>query len=111
MSNSNNLVDRLKFAASFSSGKKVLDIGGHKYVDVSHTSIHKIAMNVAGGSVPPFIRAYRRIQENAKEYRIVDVQSTGATDYVLDLNDRDSIVRRLFYAWRRSSTSIITAKS
>jgi hypothetical protein len=86
-------VDRLEFAATVSRGKRVLDIGGHKYTAVTHTSIHRIAMNIGGGRIPPFVRAYGKIQDGAKEYRIVDVQHTEATDYVVDFNCRESVVK------------------
>lgn len=86
------LVDRLRYAAELCRGKSVLDIGGHKYVDVEHTRLHQFAMNITHKTnLPPFVAEYHRIQEGAKDYRVVDIQQTPATDYVLDLNQPSSV--------------------
>lgn len=58
----NNLVDRLIYAQTIASGKKVLDIGGQKMPSCTATS--------------PFAVEYGKIQQAASAYRIVDYQIT-----------------------------------
>jgi 2-polyprenyl-3-methyl-5-hydroxy-6-metoxy-1,4-benzoquinol methylase len=71
------LVDRLVYAQTLSSGKKVLDIGGQKMPNCAATS--------------PFAVEYSKIEQAASEYRIVDYQDKPEVDYVLDLNKPENI--------------------
>ena len=73
------LVDRLVYAQTLSSGKKVLDIGGQKMPNCVVTS--------------PFAVEYSKIQKTASEYRIVDYQDKPEVDYVLDLNKPENIAK------------------
>ncbi len=66
------LVDRIEMAADLARGKKVLDIGGQH--PMNHDPHH------------PFARAYRRIAENASEYRSFDRDAQDGVAYVGDLN-------------------------
>jgi hypothetical protein len=71
------VVDRLAFAAELCHGKKVLDIGGQKMPNCDPKS--------------PFAREYRKIQQTASEYRIVDYQQVPGVDYLVDLNRPDGV--------------------
>jgi len=73
------LIDRLVYARTLASGKKVLDIGGQKMPNCAATS--------------PFAVEYQKIQQAAASYRIVDYQDKPEVDYVLDLNKAESMAR------------------
>ena len=80
---STKIIDRVAYAAKLSAGKCVLDIGGQKME-----------------GTPPncrFARAYSKIQQSTKEYKIVDYQNKSTVDYVVDFNKPKSIpeIRRI----------------
>jgi hypothetical protein len=72
-------VDRIKLAATLAKNARVLDIGGQKMAGCDPNS--------------PFALKYARIEQAAKDYRIVDYQQQPTVDYVLDFNKADSIPR------------------
>lgn len=70
------ILSRLGVAEAVARGKSVLDIGGRK-------------MPGNDEKFPKFARAYQKIREAARDYRIVDVQNDPQVDYCIDLNRRE----------------------
>lgn len=71
------LTDRLVHAEALCQGRRVLDVGGKKMPYCDPNS--------------PFARVYARLDQASAEYRVVDVQDAEGVDYVLDLNQPESV--------------------
>jgi hypothetical protein len=70
-------IDRISFAVQLSAQRRVLDIGGQKMANCDPNS--------------PFARLYSKIEQSAREYRIVDYQQEPSVEYVIDFNKPESI--------------------
>ena len=70
-------IDRIQYAANLARGKRVLDIGGQKMPGCNLAS--------------PFAKAYKGINDSAREYKIVDYQQSPEVDYIIDLNTTDGV--------------------
>lgn len=94
---STELKDRLVFAQQLVRGKKVLDVGGAGMPACDKPGVHGVPMLGAGSTPPaqrPFAVAYRRIQTESREYRVVDQPQPDKQlliDYPLDLNGADAV--------------------
>lgn len=89
MNAKHTIIDRIKFAADLSAGRRVLDIGGQK-------------MPGEASGTSPFARAYAQIGLAADEYKIVDYQRQPTVDWVVDFNKAGSIpeIRRIIAEFR-----------